>query len=257
MIAAWLLANILWASLILLLASALIDASVIASLGWAFFGFYWLEQSSHYLGIEDYFNVMLAAGGAIFCIYLALVIMTRGKSQASAWAGFAAAITGMIYYPFAELDMLQSWLISNTAVVISELLKAFSIPVSMDGWNVIVLNGRSVEIILACTAIESMALFAGVILSVNAPFNRKAIALTASVIIIYILNIIRNAFVIIAYGWNWFGDDSFYVAHNVVAKFGSMIALLMVAYLVFMLLPELLTLIDELEMEIRHPGGAA
>ncbi|MGA9099903.1 MAG: archaeosortase A [Methanotrichaceae archaeon] len=257
MIAAWLISNILWISLILLLASALINISIIASLGWTTFGLFWLEQLYHYLSIEDYFNVILAVVAAIFCIYLASVILIKGKSQASSWAGYAAAICGIIYYPFAELEPLSFWLISHTTIITAELLQAFSIPVSIDGGNVLILNGRSVEIILACTAIESIALFTGVIVSVNAPIKRKVTALIASVLTIYILNLFRNAFVLMAYGWNWFGNDSFYVAHNIIAKFGSMIALLSVAYLVFMLLPELLTVIDELEMEIRHPGGAA
>ena len=257
MIAAWLTTNVLWLSLILLLASAFIDADIVAFLGWATFGLYWLQQPFHYLDIEDYFNAMLTLVAAFFCIYIAIVILIKGKSQASSWAGYAAAICGLIYYPFAELEPLRFWLISHTTTITAELLQAFSIPVSMDGWNVLILNGRSVEIILACTAIESIALFAGVIVSVNAPVKRRLAALIASVLIIYILNVFRNAFVIMAYGWNWFGDDSFYVAHNIIAKLGSMIALLSVAYLVFLLLPELLTLIDELEMEIRHPGGAA
>ncbi len=257
MIAAWLTTNVLWLSLILLLASALIDAGIIASLGWIMFGLYWLEQPYNYLSTEDYFNAILAVVAALFCIYLAFVILIKGKSQASSWAGYAAAICGIIYYPFAELEPLRSWLIGHTTMITAELLQAFSIPVSVEGWNVLILNGRSVEIILACTAIESIALFAGVIVSVNAPIKRKATALVSSILTIYILNVFRNAFVIMAYGWNWFGNDSFYVAHNVIAKFGSMIALLSVAYLVFILLPELLTTIDELEMEIRHPGGTA
>ncbi len=257
MIAAWLTANVLWLSLIFLLASVIIDAGFIAALGWAMFGLYWMGQPYHYLSIEDYFNAILTLVAALFCIYLALVILIRGKSPASSWAGFAAAICGIIYYPFAELEPLRFWLIEHTTTITAALLQAFSIPVSLNGWNVLVLNGRSVEIILACTAIESIALFTGVIVSVNAPMKRKAMALSASIITIYILNIFRNAFVIMAYGWSWFGDDSFYVAHNVIAKLGSMIALLSVAYIVFLLLPELLTLIDELETEIRHPGGAA
>ncbi|MFB3765879.1 MAG: archaeosortase A [Methanotrichaceae archaeon] len=257
MIAAWLTTNVLWLSLIFLLASAIVDAGYIAALGWIMFGFYWLEQPYHYLSIEDYFNAMLAAVAALFCLYLALVIIIKGKSQASSWAGYAAAICGIIYFPFAELEPLRSWLIGHTTMITASLLQAFSIPVSVEGWNILTLNGRSVEIILACTAIESIALFTGVIISVNAPVTRKLIALVSSVLAIYILNVFRNAFVLMAYGWDWFGNDSFYVAHNIIAKFGSIIALLTVAYLVFMLLPELLTLIDELEMEIRHPGGAA
>ena len=102
------------------------------------------------------------------------------------------------------------------------------------------MNGRSVEIILACTAIESIALFAGVILSVQAPLGRRLAALAASTISIYLLNIVRNGFVLMAYGWSWFGSDSFDIAHNIIAKAGSTGALLAISYLVFLLLPELL-----------------
>ena len=45
----------------------------------------------------------------------------------------------------------------------------------MVAWNKIALDGYQVEIILACTAIESIALFIGLIASVNAPFKRLAL----------------------------------------------------------------------------------
>ncbi len=255
----WLMLNILWLSLILLLASTLTDMGIVAALGWAMFGVYWLGQPGHYLATEDYFNAALAPIAALFCIYLAWIILIKGKSQASSWASQAAAICGIFYFPFAEIDPLKGWLIGHTTMITAGLLQAFSVPVNTEGLNVLILNGRSVEIVLACTAIESIALFAGVIISVNAPIQRKLAALVASTLTIYLLNIVRNAFVLMAYGWDWFGSDSFYMAHNVIAKFGSTIALLAIAYLVFVLLPELLKLIDDLGTEIRHPGagGAA
>ncbi|OPY47268.1 MAG: Transmembrane exosortase (Exosortase_EpsH) [Methanosaeta sp. PtaU1.Bin016] len=113
------------------------------------------------------------------------------------------------------------------------------------------------EIILACTAIESMALFAGIILSVEAPAGRRITALSISTSTIFALNIVRNSFVLMAYGYGWFGPDSFNIAHNVIAKAGSTLALLAISYLVFLLLPELLLQIDELAAELRHPGGEA
>ena len=119
------------------------------------------------------------------------------------------------------------------------------------------LNGRTVQIILACTAIESIALFAGLILSVQAPPRRTLAALAASTLSIYSLNIIRNGFVLMAYGWSWFGENSFDIAHNLIAKIGSAAALLAVSYLVFLLLPELLSIIDELAAEIKPRRGDA
>jgi len=127
----------------------------------------------------------------------------------------------------------------------------------MPSWNIMTLNGRSVEIILACTAIESIALFSGLIISVRAPIGRRAAALAVSIISIYILNLVRNGFVIMAYGWSWFGGASFEVAHNLIAKIGSVAALLLISYMIFLLLPELLSIIDELAADIRHPRGDA
>ena len=118
-------------------------------------------------------------------------------------------------------------------------------------------GSESVELILACTAIESIALFAGVILSVQAPLGRRALALAISIPTIYILNIARNGFVLMAYAYSWFGADSFDLAHNVIGKAGSVAALLAISYVVFLLLPELLATMDELAAEIRHPGGEA
>jgi len=83
------------------------------------------------------------------------------------------------------------------------------------------------------------------------------VALAASTFSIYILNILRNGFVLMAYGWSWFGRDSFEIAHNLIAKIGSTLALLAISYLVFMLLPELLSLIDELAAEVKPRRGDA
>ena len=47
------------------------------------------------------------------------------------------------------------------------------------------------------------------------------------------------------------GKDSFDIAHNIIAKMGSTVALLAISYLVFLLLPELLSIIDELAAEIK------
>jgi archaeosortase A (PGF-CTERM-specific) len=256
MIPAWLISNLLWLGLLLLLASALAGSGPLAGLGWAVFGCYWIGQPVHFLGQEDYFNAALSMAAAIVSFFLALRIWTSEEwSRAYAWASYAAAICGIIYYPFAQIEPLRTGLIAITTMITARAMEALSMPAYMESWNIIALNGRTVEIILACTAIESIALFAGVILSVDAPLSRRLLAVTASTGLIYALNIIRNGFVLMAYGWDWFGQDSFFLAHNVVAKAGSTLALLAVAYLVLLLLPELASVMDELLIEMRHPKG--
>jgi archaeosortase A (PGF-CTERM-specific) len=252
----WLVSYLLWISLALLLASALTRISRIAVPGWALFALFWLGQIDHYLAIEDYFNVALFLGAGLLSFYMAWIVMSRGfSSKACYWASYAAAVCGIIYFPFAEISVLQVGLIGFTTQMTAKMLQFLSIPVIMENWNIMSLNGRSVQIILACTAIESIALFAGVILSVQAPLSRRLAALSASTLSIYLLNIVRNGFVLMAYGWSWFGEGSFDIAHNIIAKIGSTIALLAISYLVFLLLPELLSIIDELAAEIKPGRG--
>lgn len=252
----WPVSYLLWISLLLLLAFALTKKSLIAIPGWGLFGLFWLFQPGHYLEINDYFNAILFTAAGFMCFYMAWILMRKsGPSKAQLWASYAAAVCGIVYFPFAEIEPLREALIGFTTLITVYALQSLSVPVTMTGWNVMTLNGMSVQIILACTAIESIALFAGLIISVPASGYRKAVALLASTLSIYLLNIARNGFVIMAYGWSWFGSESFEVAHNIIAKIGSAAALLLISYLVFLLLPELLTTIDELASDIIHPRG--
>ncbi len=256
--AQWIVSYLLWIGLSLLLASAMLRSSRAAILGWSLFALFWLGQIDHYLAAEDYFNVALVIVAGLLSFYMAGLARTRFlSSKAFLWASYAAAACGLIYFPFAQLPALQNGLIAATASITARTLQFLSVPAVLESWNVLSLNGRSVEIILACTAIESIALFAGVILSVQAPLGRRFAALAASTLSIYILNIVRNGFVLMAYGWSWFGEGSFDIAHNVIAKIGSTVALLAVSYMVFMLLPELLSIIDELAAEINPRRGDA
>lgn len=252
------LSSLLWICLGLLLASALTRSSRAASLGWGLFSIFWLGKVDHYLEIQDYVNVALFFIGSLLCLYMAWMVKERSLScKPCYWASYAAAVCGLIYFPFALIPFLQTGLIAFTTSITAGILQFLSVPVVLESWNTMSLNGRSVQIILACTAIESIALFAGLILSVQAPLRRKMTALAASTLSIYSLNIIRNGFVLMAYGWSWFGENSFDIAHNLIAKIGSAAALLAVSYLVFLLLPELLSIIDDLAAEIRPRRGDA
>ena len=255
MILGWLITNVLWIGLFLLIVSALSGRRALSGFGWILFGVHWMKQPAHYLAIDDQFNVALSLAVALFSFYLGWLILFRGSSRSCDWAGSAVAIGGFAYFPFAELAPLKGWLIEETAELTLFLLNAFDVPAASGGGSVITLYGHSVEIVLACTAIESMALFAGVVLSVQAPLKRKMAALFASVPVIYALNLFRNIFVVVAYGEEWFGESSFYLAHNVIAKAGSAVALFAIAYVVLMLLPELLDMIDELATDMKRGGG--
>jgi len=102
---------------------------------------------------------------------------------------------------FAEVELLNTWIISTVTGQGIWLVEKFGFPVVQIAWNKLAVNGLPVEIILACTAIESIALFSGIISSATAQGLRKKLQVfMIAVPVIYVLNIIRVSFTASAYG---------------------------------------------------------
>ncbi len=229
--------------------------------GWFFFAVHWALQPVHYIEINDYVNVVLVLAVSVFCLIIAHAMLRNYRHYEGAESTLltittAAALGGLFYYPFAEIEILNTFLISVAAKQVVYILHLFNMPAELIDWNRIELNEHHVRIILACTAIESIAIFIGLIFCVRASAKRSLIAFVASVPVIYTLNLVRNVFVVVATGYDWFGEhtfqiahhvwvlDSFDIAHNYIAKLGSGIALFVIAYVVMQSLPELLDVID-------------
>lgn len=268
--------SVLWLAVGLMIASSIIPRTLrvrklVGGIGWGVFSIHWGYQPLHYVETPDYANAVLTFVFALFCILMAYIMFQeyRGgpflikknrelvQSEISpeiegdslditSMLTSASALGALVYFPFANFSFLNTWIIGNVTSQVTWVLQYFEIPAYMKEWNMITLNGYTVEIILACTAIESIALFMGLIGAVRAPLNRLAMAFIVSVPVIYILNLIRDIFVVVAYGEQWFGADSFIIAHNYIAKAGSGIALFLISYAVLKILPELLGMIDGL-----------
>ena len=251
--------NTLWIALALMIISSIMPKKnnirkLVGSLGWIFFSIHWFYQPLHYIEIKDYFNVALVIAVGLICLIIAYTMVNEYKHpeltensspiDVTSMATSATALGSLFYFPFAQMDVLNVWIISTVTENTFWVLHTLNYPAEMTAWNKIGMNGYQVEIILACTAIESIALFIGLISSVNAPFKKIAAAFMASVPVIYILNIGRDVFVIIAYAQQWFGPNSFEIAHHTIAKIGSGIALFVIAYIVMKILPELIDLIE-------------
>ena len=170
----------------------------------------------------------------------------------------AAAVAFLIYAPFAYLPAAGTWLISNVVSEIVWLLQLLNYPVSLDTWNIIAQNGFRVEIILACTGMQSIAIMLGVAAAVPTTFRQKVFAFILVAPTIYILNLFRNVFVIMAYTGQWFpywsdiagngefGYESLFWAHNVIAELLALVALILIAYGLFVLIPQLGSFADDL-----------
>jgi archaeosortase A (PGF-CTERM-specific) len=112
-------------------------------------------------------------------------------------------------------------------------------------------NGYSVQIILGCTGIQSIAILLGVAAAVPTTLRQKIYAFLIIAPTIYFLNLLRNAFVIMAYTDQWFpyypeiagngeiGYESFFWAHNVIAELLALVILVVIAYWLFTLVPSL------------------
>lgn len=268
--------SVLWLAVGLMIASSTVSRTLrvrklIGGIGWVVFSIHWGYQPLHYINIQDYANVVLTFVFALFCLLVAYIMFqeyrkgplviinnrevihsefsaqTEGNSpDITSMLTSASALGALVYFPFANFSSLNTWIIGNVTSQVTWGLQYFEVPAYMKAWNMITLNGYTVEIILACTAIESIALFMGLIGAVRAPLSRLVMAFIVSVPVIYVLNLIRDIFVVVAYGEQWFGADSFIIAHNYIAKAGSGIALFLISYAVLKILPELLGMIDGL-----------
>ncbi len=256
------IAQVLWVALILLVAASVLPGQyrrhrfLIGAAGWFFFAIHWAAQPMHYIEIGDYANVVLVLAVSLFCLLVCHAMIRsyrhyEGAEKILLTLTTASALGGAFYYPFAEIEVLKTFLIAVVAKQVVYILHVINVPAHLSGWDHIVLNGHTVTIILACTAIESIAIFFGLIFCVRASAKRTAIAFAVSVPVIYILNLARNVFVVVAYGYQWFGENSFQIAHHYIAKIGSGIALFVIAYAVLLALPELLDAIDRLFAILR------
>jgi archaeosortase A (PGF-CTERM-specific) len=244
---------LIWFALLFFVTAFIVKKSKyeVAAFGWVIFAAYWLFQAGIFLNMiapseraVDASDVALSLLVVLFCLIMARFMFISQKESLFLLTK-ATTLTCLFYFPFAEIPFLNYYIISFTAWVVTSLVNFMGLPVVQVATKIYI-GTKDIEIILACTAIESMALFAGVIAGINADLRRKLVAFFATVPTIYLLNLIRNIYVVFAYAQNWYGtpEQSFYLAHHVISKAGSAIALIVLAYVLFRILPEVLDMIE-------------
>ncbi len=219
-------------------------------LGWFIFAIYWATQPEYlyYKGDGDIVNAAFCIVGVYFLSYISYhEYLSHKRMEEIESLNFLAGATffaGMLYFIFQKMDFMGGVLIKAVAEQTVWLLKAMgyaaetgSIYYGMSVHVPIYFEGHeSVQLILACTGLQSMAVFIGVFAALKADSKRRLKAFFYTVPVIYVLNLIRNVGVV--YGVEELGL-SFYTMHNVIGKTGSLIALIVLAFIVFDLLPEL------------------
>ncbi|SNQ60138.1 archaeosortase A [Candidatus Methanoperedens nitratireducens] len=220
--------------------------------GWIFLAIYWSLQPPSYTEIQDYFNAFLVVVAAILSLFIAYITFQARNKKGESYEVLislsrAASVGGLIYFLFVDVDFLNVGIISLVTNQTIWVVEQLGFPVAQVAWNQLAVNGLAVEIILACTAIESIALFTGLISSATrTALTQKFKAFMISVPVIYALNLLRTSFTASAYGFAWFGtpDESFHITEHFIAKIGSLIALFIISYMILKMLPEITDMID-------------
>lgn len=214
--------------------------------GWVIFAFYWSTQPLSLYVNEggDIFNGIICVIGVYVLFYLAyhewLSYLRNENISTLNWIAGASAISGLIYF-WIERSTLATSLIYEVARESAWILDLIIGNVTIGEAGVtstpIFYNGTViVSIIFACTAVQSMVIFVGMIIALpEVNIKRKIIGLLVTVLPVYILNLFRNALVAFLLVRN---ITDFNMAHNVIAKIGSLVALVILLLIVIKIIPQ-------------------
>jgi archaeosortase A (PGF-CTERM-specific) len=239
----------------------LVHKRAVSAPGWILIAGYCYFEAENYLAQDEYFDASLVLAVLALSLILAFIMLRptlseRREEDSLFTLTKIALIAAVFYFPFAQtqIPVLGDSLIFITAKITTIVLNIFNLGVYMVPPSCIFTTDSSfhaiyqpITIILACTAIQGMVIFIGMIFGVKAPIRRKLKAFFVSVPVIYALNICRDVFVSAAYFEHWFGSplDSFDFAHGVIARIAALIALIAIAYAVFKILPEALDFVED------------
>ncbi len=243
---------------------------------WGLFAVFWFLLIQHFAFVHrSYVETALVLIAVPACLYVGWRLYRGRESLLLVSRG--VALMGVIYLPFMMSAWAQRFLIEvvaqQTYFVIDAL--GFSRIELVEGEGELggtlmntfandVAEVRDTRVVFACTGIESMAMFGGLIAAVRAPLRRKTIGVGVAVGVIWVLNIARNAFIAMANAGQWFAVTwlegpvmtafglsdptrvSFFVADRVISQSLAIVALIAVAWLVTRWVPEVLAIAEEL-----------
>ena len=258
-------------------------ARVIAFAAWLAFAAFWLNLVPHFAFVhQSYVEGILSLVAVPASAYVGWLVYT-GRDTLFVLTR-AVAVMGVVYLPFETIPALsiaglalpapRQVLIEHTAVMTALVMETVGYAPEMiessEGYDAtfrwLYVDGGEehaihVTVVLACTGIGSMSIFAGLIAAVRAPLVRKLRALAIAIGIIYVLNVLRTSFITIVTGnqyMHWFPEAvlflfgetspyrvSFLVSDRIISQVLAVVALIGVTYLVVRQLPELLIVLED------------
>jgi archaeosortase A (PGF-CTERM-specific) len=254
-------------------------ARYVVGAAWALFAAFWLLLVPFFFYVQNsILEAVLALVGVPACLYAGYLVVD-GRDSLFVLSR-AVAVMGLIYLPAETFTPVRRLLVEHVAAQTHLLMDALGYdptlrPIGPDrpayegflaAFHFETADpdhaGIVYNIVMACTALGSMAIFAGCIAAVRAPWRRKLQALGVAIPVIYVLNIVRTTFIGLAFGRQWFDgwytpyvlavfgeSDPYMVSHvvaeGVLSQFLSLVALVAIAWYVIRVLPELLVIVDD------------
>lgn len=248
-------------------------ARYLAASAWIGFGVFWLLLVPQFaFHMKSVIEGALSIVALPVCWYVAYLHL-QGRDSLFL-VSRAIAFMGLFYLPFASIPFLRQFLVEAVSAQTNALIQAIGYAPTftaaeetgfMSGFVFTNSTGRRfyTYLVLACTGIGSMSIFAGLISSVTTPLRRKLRVFGLVIVIIWMLNLLRNAFIAIAFGRQWFQQDvlvnivttyvgyqdpgltSFFVADRIISQSFSIVALIGITWFVVREIPELLTAVED------------
>jgi archaeosortase A (PGF-CTERM-specific) len=216
-------------------------SNLIKIVGWMIFAFFWSTQPTILYFSEggDVFNAAVCIIGVYVLSYLAyhewLSINRKETLSCLNWIAGASFVAGIIYYGI-ERTALAPWMIGETAKQSAWVGNTIIGNTEVIGTDIYLNGVYVVTIIFACTAIQAMVIFIGMIgVLPKVDVKRKIYGLLVTLIPIYVLNLFRNALVVFLVGNN---ITDFNLAHNIISKAGALLTLIILLFIVIKIIPE-------------------
>jgi archaeosortase A (PGF-CTERM-specific) len=254
-------------------------ARVLTVAAWVGFAAFWLQLVPHFAFVhKSYVEGILSVAAVPASLYTGYLLW-GGRDSLFVLSRSVAAM-GLLYLPFETIPavtLLGLSLPAPRGVLMESVAAQTGYLVNAFGYTPEVIVGEqgylntfrffdgehrlTVSVVLACTGLGSIAIFAGLIAAVKAPIRRKLRALAIVVPIIYALNLLRTTFITIVFGkqyMQWFVDEvlllfgstdpymvSFFISDRIISQVLAVVVLVGITYLVVREVPELLTVVED------------
>lgn len=246
----------LWIGIAFLLFGYLFDFKKhkLRIVGYASLGIFWVGEAPYFFSISDYVNGVLCLIALPLFLYFGYheVLSQRWEEDPDVMKFLAGgvSIAMLTYFGVQRVPLISGLLIKAVADQTAYVANLIGYDFTTSGINYVgnplwyrvnheklyvSIHGSGINLVLACTALQTLAPAASLIYSTEAPKLDKVKSLSFVLPIIYIANIFRN--VIVIYLTNE-GITSFEVAHNQITKTGSVILLMILLFIVFEKLPQ-------------------